>query len=292
MNITPIEESGASLNPNNLPAVKLNSRSVTYGDKKLGRVAIETAKAGNGMLLQQLIIRPRSTTIKGHGSWLLQNNVERSILELDIESDNVGNTMKDLGYVETIADGKGRITAKLSWPTAFVDPDLNHINGEVKLELKNGRILDIEPGGASRLFGLFSLQTLPRRLTLDFSDLFSKGLGFDTVNGNFNIEEGNAYTSNLQLKGPNADVALKGRIGLGAQDYDQKIVVTPHITDVTILLSIITSQPLLLLFQQLLKQDLDAATSFEYTLVGPWDNYQLIPVLKRLPPQPGDSDEF
>ena len=201
-----------------------------------------------------------------------------------MESEDLGKTMKDLEYVNTIADGKGTLTARLDWPASLLDPDLYHIDGVVSFNLSNGRILDIEPGGAARLFGLFSLQTLPRRLMLDFSDLFSKGLKFDEIKGDFNIENGDAYTSNLALVGPNANVLLKGRIGLGVQDYDQKVRITPHITDTTILLSIITSQPLLFFFQQLLKQDLDAATSFEYTLSGKWDNYELKPIVKEIPP--------
>lgn len=292
LNITPVEESGGKIDPRELPSIKINSRSMVYGDKNLGQVAVETSKQANGLLVQQLIVKPRATLIKGHGAWFVSDELEKANLELVIDSKDLGKTMKDLGYVNTIADGVGTVNVALNWPASLLDPDLHHIEGSVNLHLENGRILDIEPGGAARLLGLFSLQTLPRRLMLDFSDLFSKGLKFDIIKGNFNIEQGDAYTSNLQLIGPNANVLLKGRIGLGAQDYDQKVKVTPHITDTTILLSIITSQPLLFLFQQLLKQDIEAATSFEYTLSGKWDNYKLTPILKVPPPEADQGDDF
>jgi len=290
MNITPLESSGGRIDPRKLPALKLNSRTFNYGDKKLGQVAVETAKQPDGLIVQQLIVKPRSTVIKGHGSWKVTEESDEAHLELAVDSEDVGKTMKDLGYVDTIADGKGTLSAKLSWPASLLDPDLAQIAGEVSFNMQNGRILDIEPGKAARLFGLFSIQTLPRRLMLDFSDIFSKGLRFDVIKGDFNIEHGDAYTTNVQLIGPNADVLLKGRIGIGAQDYDQRIKVTPHITDTTILLSIITSQPLLLLFQQLLKQDIDAATSFEYLLTGKWENYILTPVVKVVPPSSFQDD--
>jgi len=284
LNLSRIEESGEKLRVSDIPAIQFNGREVSYGDKILGKVAFETAKSENGLLLQQLIVKPRSTTIKGYGSWLIRDDKEQSEFNLDVDSDNIGNTMKDLGYVETISNGKGRITAKLRWPSGLIYPEISQLNGELSLKLRDGRILDIEPGGAARLFGLFSLQTLPRRLALDFSDIFSKGLGFDRISGNFNIDEGNAFTKDLKLLGTNADVSLKGRIGLATQDYDQMIKVTPHINDATVLLSIIANQPLLLLFQQLMKNDIDAATSFEYTLKGPWNKYELKPVLKKPPP--------
>ena len=292
MNITPDDESGGRIDPRELPPIKLNTRSLNYGNKKLGQVALETSKQVNGMLVQQLIVKPRETIIKGHGKWLVAGDSQKAVLELVIDSKDLGKTMQDLGYVNTIADGVGQVNVSLHWPGSLVEPDLYQIGGKINLSLENGRILDIEPGGAARLLGVFSLQTLPRRLMLDFSDLFSKGLKFDEINGDFNIEQGDAYTSNLKLVGPNADVLLRGRIGLGAQDYDQKVKVTPHITDTTILLSIITSQPILFLFQQLLKQDIEAATSFEYTLSGKWDNYKLTPILKVSPPAPDQPDDF
>jgi len=285
------ETSGGKVDPRDLPAIKFNSHYVSYDNKQLGSVAIETSKTENGMLLEQLIINPRETTIKGHGHWLIEQGVHQSLLDFVLDSKDLGKTMKDLGYLETIEEGEGKITAKLLWPSTIFDPDFSHLSGEVELDFKNGRILDIEPGRTARMFGLFSIQTLPRRLTLDFSDMFAKGLSFDFVSGNFRLEEGDAYTNNFNLLGTNADIALKGRIGLGAQDYDQKVRVTPHITDVAVLLSIITAQPLIILFQQMLKADIEGAASVEYSLTGPWDNYTLTPILKQ-PLFDEEADEF
>jgi len=285
------ETSGGEIDPRDLPAINFNSRFVAYDNKKLGSVAIETSKTEKGMLLQQLIMNPRETTIKGHGHWLIEKGVHQSLLDFELESKDLGKTMKDLGYVETIEEGEGKITAKLRWPSTIFDPDFSHLSGEVALDFKNGRILDIEPGRAARLFGLFSIQTLPRRLTLDFSDMFAKGLSFDFVTGNFQLENGDAYTNNFKLLGTNADIALKGRIGLAAQDYDQKVRVTPHITDAAVLLSILTAQPLIILFQQILKADIEGAASIEYALTGPWNNSTLTPILQQ-PLFDDEVDEF
>ena len=285
------ETSSGKIDPRDFPAIQFNSRFVAYDNKQLGSVALETAKTDNGILIQQLIINPSETTIKGHGHWLIDQGNHQSLLEFVLDSKDLGMTMKDLGYVETIEEGEGKISAKLRWPSTIFDPDFSHLSGEVELDFKNGRILDIEPGRTARLFGLFSIQTLPRRLTLDFSDMFAKGLSFDFVTGSFRLEEGDAYTNNFKLLGTNADIALKGRIGLGAQDYDQKVRVTPHITDAAVLLSILTAQPLIILLQQMLKADIEGAASVEYSLTGPWDNYTLTPVLQQ-PLFDDEVDEF
>jgi uncharacterized protein YhdP len=134
-----------------------------------------------------------------------------------------------------------------------------------------------------RIFGLFSLRTLPRRLILDFTDLFEKGFEFDSIKGDFSITQGDAYTTNFALSGPGVDAEMSGRIGLAAQDYDQQVKVTPHVSDLTSLLSLLSSEPLLFLLQQLLKDKINQAASFEYHLSGPWNNYVLEPINKPAP---------
>jgi len=290
--LTSSDASAGIINPKYIPALSLNSRSVTYDNRKFGHVAIEAAKSANGLLLQQIIIKSKQTILKGHGAWDMMWGKQNSSIEFMLESDDLGTTMKDLGFVGTIDNGVGVFNAKLRWPGSLIDIDLEHLEGNIDFKLTDGRILDLEPGGAARLFGLFSLQTLPRRLILDFSDVFSRGLGFDLIEGEFRIEDGDAYTRNFRLQGPNANIELKGRVGLATQDYDQKITVTPHITDATILLSVITSQPLLFFLQQLMKEDIEKATSLEYSLTGPWDNFKLEPILQKKSVDIMDSEEF
>jgi len=56
-------------------------------------------------------------------------------------------------------------------------------------------------------------------------------MAFDSISGQFNINEGNAYTDNLTMRGPSVKVDISGRAGLSTQDYDQIATVTPQISD-------------------------------------------------------------
>ncbi len=98
------------------------------------------------------------------------------------------------------------------------------------MNIEKGQFLDIEPK-AGRLFGLLSIQALPRRLSLDFTDFFSEGFAFDSIKGDFNLENGEAYTNNLQMIGPSGDIMINGRTGLVAEDYDQIATVVPKVSD-------------------------------------------------------------
>ena len=156
----------------------------------------------------------------------------------------------------------------------------------MQLNIDKGRFLDIEPK-AGRLFGLLSLQTLPRRLSLDFSDLFSKGLSFDEISGDFTIEDGNAYTNNLAMEGPSAEIVVTGRTGLSRKDYDQLVTVTPQVSDSLPIASALFGPiglgigAVLFLAGEMfdsIPRQIDKLLRYQYTITGSWDN----PVIERI----------
>ncbi len=165
--------------------------------------------------------------------------------------------------------------------------DFNWANtsGKLYMNISKGRFLDIEPA-AGRLFGLLSLQTLPRRLSLDFTDLFSKGFAFDEIAGNFTLEKGNAYTNNLIMTGPSAKVNVTGRVGLKDKDYDQLVTVTPQISDSLPVASALFGPigvgvgAVIFLTGELFKsvpENIDKLLRYQYTITGLWDD----PVVKK-----------
>ena len=99
----------------------------------------------------------------------------------------------------------------------------------MQVALDKGQIVGLKPG-AGRVLGLASLAELPRRLALDFSDLTDKGFAFDTARGDFDLHDGSAYTDNVLVKGPAAEIGLIGRVGLKNHDYDQTAVVTGNVS--------------------------------------------------------------
>jgi uncharacterized protein YhdP len=139
--------------------------------------------------------------------------------------------LETFGYdVSPIEKGETSLTLDGQWQGTPMDFSLSNLNGTLHMDINKGRFIEINPS-AGRLFGLLSLQALPRRLSLDFSDVFGKGLAFDSIEGRFSIENGNAYTNNLAMTGPSVDINISGRTGLVDQDYDQIATVTPQITD-------------------------------------------------------------
>ena len=149
------------------------------------------------------------------------------------------------------------------------------------LKITDGRVLEIDPG-AGRIFGLISLQALPRRLSLDFSDMFRKGFSFDKIEGDFILKGGVATTENLVMEGPAARLEAQGKIGLSARNYDQVVTVTPNVSSSLPVAGAVVGGmgvgAAILLAQQLLEPEIDKATRVKYSVTGQWDD----PVIKRL----------
>ena len=170
-----------------------------------------------------------------------------------------------------------------------MDFSLNKLNGILLMDIEKGQFIEINPS-AGRLFGLLSLQTLPRRLTLDFSDLFGKGLAFDHIEGRFNLENGDAYTNNLSMTGPSVNINISGRTGLVQQDYDQIATVTPRVTDSLPVASALFGPvgigvgAVIFLASEIFQSIPDKINTLlrkQYTITGAWDDPQVTKIQRN-----------
>ena len=136
--------------------------------------------------------------------------------------------------------------------------------------------------GAAKLLGVLNLQALPRRLTLDFRDVFSEGFAFDWVRGDVNIEQGVASTDSLRMKGVNAAVLLAGVADIGRETQDLRVVVVPEINAGTAALLASAINPAVglgtLIAQWLLRRPLNEANTQEFLVRGTWTD----PVIERV----------
>jgi uncharacterized protein YhdP len=202
----------------------------------------------------------------------------------------LGGTVRELGLRSAIAGAPGRIAFDLSWPGALIAPPLGEIAGRLDLALSSGELKQLEPG-VGRIFGLVNLNELGRRLALDFRDIQEKGFFFNAITGHFRIADGNAVTDDLRIAGPAARIEIAGRVGLVAQDYDQRAYVTPEIGSALPIAGVIAGGPLvgaaLLIAGQLLKPGIDRVSRIEYRITGPWEAPLVEPVrLERAPRDP------
>ena len=278
---TPDQAQMASIDPRSLPAFTLTAASFKYNDTDLGQASLAFTRSADGLHLESLDFHNDAFQISATGNWDMPDNVQRSQFDIEVNGDKLGDILQHFGYAaNAISGGRTHLTIDATWAGMPSDFTLDKLDGKLVMAVKKGRFLDIEPGGG-RLFGLLSLQTLPRRLVFDFADIFQKGFAFDRIDGEFELDHGNAYTNHLLMTGPSATIEITGRTGLALQDYDQHAVVTPTLSKSIPLAGALFGPAglgvgaAIYLGEKVFKEipdQLDRFLQKKYTITGSWDN--------------------
>ncbi|MEJ8838796.1 YhdP family protein [Ramlibacter sp. AN1133] len=212
----------------------------------------------------------------------------RTSMKFRLDIADAGGLLARVGMKDVLRRGRGAMEGNVSWigsPLAFDYPSMT---GTFNVQVENGQFLKADPGLA-KLLGVLSLQSLPRRLALDFRDVFSEGFSFDFVRGDITIEHGIAATNNLQMKGVNAAVLMEGKADLARETQDLKVVVVPEINAGTASLVATVINPALglgsFLAQMFLRQPLIRAATQEFHVDGTWTDPRVTRVARTVTPE-------
>lgn len=272
------------INPQALPPLHLWVSDLRLGDAKLGDARLETWPTARGLHIDQLRALSSRVQITGSGDWDGSASDSHTQMRIEFAAENLGDMLSALGYEGLFEGGKTHDRLDARWPGAPSALALANMDGKLSVDVSNGRIPEV-PAGVGRLFGLVSVAELPRRLSLDFGDVFGKGLAFDSIKGDFRLADGNATTSNLVILGPAANISISGRTGLRAHDYDQQVRVVPHIGNSLPLVGAVVGGPIGaaagFAMQGLLGHGLNQAAAARYKVTGSWDKPVMTLIEKR-----------
>jgi len=275
------------------PTLALDFNRVTLGEVDLGHFQLQTARVADGQRIEQLRLDGGRLVVDAHGSWLRHSSGgeagSSAELAFRIQSSAIAEVLKVFGYAPNLRAADARFEGRLNWPRVPAGLELSQAHGQIDLDLHRGALSTVKPG-AGRVLGLFNLYALPRRLQFDFRDVVSKGLSFDTIKGQFQLADGNANTDDLEIKGASLRLLMKGRIGLAARDYDQRITVYPDFSTSVAVGATLIGGPiaggLVLLGQQLFSKPFSKLGKFSYRVTGSWDNPEVIKGADEAPPPP------
>ena len=285
--------------PGTLPALDIVVEDFELRGKHLGRLEMEAQnRGGEGSqrewrLSRFNILSPEADLTAsgnwsvlgapgpGPGGWPVER---RTVLHFKLDIRDSGDLLARLGMAHVIRRGKGRMEGQVAWIGAPFSPDYRSMTGQINLNVESGQFLKAEPGLA-KLLGVLSLQSLPRRLALDFRDVFSEGFGFDFVRGDVRIERGVAITNNLQMKGVNAAVLMEGSANIDHETQDLRVVVVPEINAMTASLVATAINPVVglgsFLAQMFLRGPLIEAATQEFHIDGTWADPRVVRVARR-----------
>lgn len=290
--------------PEAMPAIDLVIERLRLDGRELGRLEVQAAnrlatqgpQAGvSEWRLNALTLSTPEATLKASGNWVAHGRdaaARRTALRLELDIRDAGALLTRMGQPQTVRGGQGRIEGHLGWLGSPMSFDTPSLSGELQLDIGRGQFLRAEPGVA-QLIGVLSLQALPRRLMLDFRDVFSEGFAFDFIRGNVAIAQGVARSNNLQMKGINAAVLMEGSADTVRETQDLRVVVVPELNADTVSLVATLINPVTglgtFLAQFLLRQPLQQAATREFHITGPWADPVVTPV-QRQPAARPDPD--
>jgi uncharacterized protein YhdP len=265
------------LDPRNLPALSIRADEFALGERYFGSLEVDFERTDRGLESVNLVTSDESFTVTGSAGWIIdayEESGQRTSIDLALRSTDVRATSQRLAYDPGVSSGQMEIDLDLGWAGGPRRDFMSALNGTVAVKLGAGKLSEVDPG-AGRVFGLMSFAALPRRLALDFSDVFDTGFGFDGITGSFRVVNGNAYTCDLTLTGPAADVGIVGRAGLVTRDYDQSAIVSANVGNTLPVVGLFTGGPqvaaALLVFSQIFKKPLKDMGQVYYSVQGSWD---------------------
>lgn len=272
--------------PTQLPALDIVIEQLELRGKNLGRIEIEAVNselsksrvpsAREWQLNKFNIVLPEAS-LRSTGRWLTASEGSRSRkteMRFHLAVNDAGALLTRLGTPDALRGGSGLLEGDISWtgsPLALHHPSMN---GQFDVKMGRGQFLKAD-AGAAKLLGVLSLQALPRRLLLDFRDVFYEGFAFDSVVGHVNIQQGTASTRNLQIKGVNAVVQLDGSADIARETQQLRVVILPEVDAGTAsLMAGIAVNPLVglttFLAQLYLQNPLAQASVQEFQIDGSW----------------------
>ncbi len=269
------------LDPRKVPPISIKAGEFALGERFFGSVDTEIERTADGLIAETLVTRDATFEIIGSGRWLVDASDpmgSRTSVTGTLTSTNIDETMRRLAYGPGIVGNDMALLFDVSWSGGPRHDFLDTLDGEVQVRLGSGQLDEVDPG-AGRMFGLMSVVALPRRLALDFRDVFGKGFGFDTITGTFRIEDGDTYTCDLSLVGPAADIGIVGRASLVDRDYEQVAVVNASFGDALPVVGAVVAGPqvaaAMLIFSQIFKKPLQEVSQVYYAVRGSWDEPEI-----------------
>ena len=253
-----------------LPGLDIVADSFVLRGKKLGRLELQAANEINSWRIEKLTLTNPDGALNADGAW--RSGATQLNFKFDVT--DIGKMLERLGYVDAVKRGTAKLEGRVSWKGAPTEIDYPTLDGALSVEAAKGQFNKLEPG-IGKLLGILSLQSLPRRISLDFRDVFSEGFAFDSIKGNVKSVHGILSTQDLHIQGPAAKVFMKGEASIPSETQNLRVRIQPALGD-GVALGAMVINPVIGLAawaaQKVLRDPLDQIFAFEYEVTGSWSD--------------------
>lgn len=263
----------------NMPNLELKITDLRLNDLILGQAHLQMSTNENQWKLDDFQLQSESYTLRAQGKWQQDNQQSETHIQAQMKITDLSKTLQQWHITPVVESKKGTIDFEGGWPGNFTDFSIKNMKGDMAMRFKYGRIThfdkDVEEKlGLGKLLSILSLQTIPRRLTLDFSDLANTGYSFDTFDGHFKIAHGMMSTLDTYIDGPVAYASMKGNLDIARQLYNLDLQISPHITASLPIVATIAGGPIAgiatWVASKIINRGMEKISGYTYKITGPW----------------------
>ena len=269
------------------PEIDLVADSFIARSRDLGKLEVVAQPQGTDWRIQRLNLASEDGVLDARGLWRSTGKVETTELITSLNVVDAGKFLHRLGLPDAVRGGATRIDGQLAWAGGPQDFDYPSLSGAFRIETGPGQFTKVDPG-IGKLLGVLSLQSLRRRLALDFQDVFGEGFAFDEIKGDVRILNGLMRSDNLRIAGPSAHVVISGETDIAHETQRLKMLVQPSLSASLSVgaAALLLANPIVgaavgagtLLAQKVLKDPIEKMFSYEYAVSGSWSD----PVVDRV----------
>ena len=260
-----------------LPNLTLAINDFWFQGYKVGRVNVDFQRSDDKLEWRKVSLRSGANQFNGSGWWKLDGDTSESHFAFDMSGDNNSDLMERFGISSGVQQAPFEMASSMNWQGSPWNPQVNTLQGEMRSELGPGVISDVS--GAARLLGLFSLDSIIRKMQLDFTGVFDKGMAFNKISGSAQVSKGVVVTNDLEMDAVSGDMLIRGLADLNSQTVDAEVEFTPDLTSGLPILSAFAVAPqagvIVLAVTTVLSPVLDVITQVRYKVEGPLDNPQV-----------------
>ncbi|WP_435329074.1 YhdP family protein [Vibrio hannami] len=247
---------------------------------KVGQANMDLQRKKDRLVWNNLEFNSGSNQVKIKGWWELTEDTSKTDLTLFVQGDDNTELMERFGISSGIQRAPFELSSNVNWQGSPWAAQIDTMNGDVSTRFGKGIISDVS--GAAKLLGLFSLDSIIRRMQLDFTDVFDKGLAFNSITGTGKIDAGVFKTDDIEMDAIAGNMTIKGIADLNQQTVDAKVEFIPDLTSgIPVLTAFaVTPQTAVLVFaiSTVLSPVVDVFTKVQYEVKGPLDS----PVVKEV----------
>lgn len=282
------------LQPETLPSIEWQADRVLWDDWQFEDVVVDTDWHKHGMLINEFSLKGPAMSLQASGTWLRSwSAAHETVLSGKMSSTDFGETLAGLGFQRSIERSTYDADFEIKWSDAPYRWSWEKARGNTTFVMKQGEIIDVDPGAGGRLLGLLNLFKLTNRLALNFDDVTKDGFVFDFIRGEFEFVNGDGSLKNFDISASAADINIFGKIGLIKQDYGLLMRVKPHTDSLTFaggtLFGGVVVGAGLALIQKVF--DFSVVGHDIYSVTGSWDNPVVEQIVQKAE-ESADEDDF